>query len=457
VAEAYYKTISAGCKFSGAVTTVGAELPAVMGYGQMLNLTGGVTAWATMAAPIHAVSWELETCEVTRRFGPNPALAVGDFLDFLRLLNKRPYACYTTNERTGDELGDSSATSARGDTVGAFDVPETTYGAGGGGAVPGQFDVTLAQDESDDWVATISPGYVRYLNAASGSGAAVTEEQPDGIDEEHAVAAGDALYCRVQTDVKGTPTSIEIEVSEAGATSTHYQPPTAHDAGVEGDYFYLIAEILEVDDKLEVRQVQHGGPIHHVAQLWEGTNIGDGIDMLKERKTATDSYEFRRIKQLELEEPEEGEEGVALIKPEEDQPDQVEWRAIVGKVISGADDPLIKVKASSDGKVIEVSPDGWRGNVTVPAGTLEIVGGMVNKFEEATDLPANFDMMVREVDIEVYDVPGGFEAYTTPRIDDQLLFRVRNGIILRGGTHLPGTPTIVIETTHVSGPAPPAG
>jgi hypothetical protein len=326
---------------------------------------------------------------------------------------------------------------------------------------PGQFAVSLTEKESG-WVATVRPGWVRFTDARN-TGTALEEAMPDGMDSdplpEHAVSAGDALYCRVATDEKGYPTDIYIDVGDVAEESTHHQPPTADDSGTVGDYYYCLAEFEMAADgvTLTAIQIQAGGPITHVSSLWEGKNIGDGIDVLKQRNSSDDAYEFRRIKQLEIEDFEDEEEPVPIIVPEDDQPDQIELRALIGKVISGADEPLLKVKASSDGKAIEFSPDGWRGNVTVPSGTLEIVGGMVNKFQEATDLPANFDMMVREVDIEVYDVPGGFEAYTTPRISDQLLYRVRNGIILRGGTHLPGTPTIVIETTHVSGPAPPAG
>jgi hypothetical protein len=86
-----------------------------------------------MKAPIHAVSWDLETCETVLDFGPNPEFSVQDFMEFLKLLNKRPNNEYTTAERSGNGLGDDAGISARGDSVGAYDLPETVTGGGRGG------------------------------------------------------------------------------------------------------------------------------------------------------------------------------------------------------------------------------------------------------------------------------------------------------------------------------------
>jgi hypothetical protein len=86
-----------------------------------------------MRAPIHTVAWDLATGRVTRKFGPNPDLSVEDFVEFLKLLNKRPYSSYTTDERTGDTLGNEGGVSARGDTVGPSWGPETVTGGGTGG------------------------------------------------------------------------------------------------------------------------------------------------------------------------------------------------------------------------------------------------------------------------------------------------------------------------------------
>lgn len=67
-------------------------------------------------------------------FGPNPDYSVQDFLEFLRLLNKREHTEYTVAERTGNEFGDEDGISAKGDSVGPYDTPETITGGGSGGS-----------------------------------------------------------------------------------------------------------------------------------------------------------------------------------------------------------------------------------------------------------------------------------------------------------------------------------
>jgi hypothetical protein len=134
IAQAYYNTILNSCQYAGQITLEAEDLAADVGNGRKLNLTGSaVAAWSTMAAPIHRVSWDIASGTTRISFGPNPELSLDDFMEFLKLLNKRPYNNYTTGERTGDELGDAAETSARGDTAGSFDVPETIISAGGGG------------------------------------------------------------------------------------------------------------------------------------------------------------------------------------------------------------------------------------------------------------------------------------------------------------------------------------
>jgi hypothetical protein len=60
-------------------------------------------------------------------------LSVEDFIEFLKLLNKRPYSSYTTGERAADVVGNEEGVSAAGDTVGPSWGPETVTGGGTGG------------------------------------------------------------------------------------------------------------------------------------------------------------------------------------------------------------------------------------------------------------------------------------------------------------------------------------
>lgn len=149
IAQAYYETIAAGCYFEGSATIREDDVGATRWHGSKLNLTGGVTEWSTMAAPIHSVTWDIASQTVTIGFGPNPDYAVQDFLEFLKLLNKRPHTSYTLAERSGNTLGSTTGVSARGDSVGPFDSPATASlgGSGGGGTTAGAFySIAVAGD-----------------------------------------------------------------------------------------------------------------------------------------------------------------------------------------------------------------------------------------------------------------------------------------------------------------------
>jgi hypothetical protein len=90
IAEAYYKTILAGCMHEGSATFVASADADMTGWhGKVLNIGGGASGWADMKATIHAVSWDLESGEVALSFGPNPDYAVQDFVAYLRLLRQR--------------------------------------------------------------------------------------------------------------------------------------------------------------------------------------------------------------------------------------------------------------------------------------------------------------------------------------------------------------------------------
>jgi hypothetical protein len=59
VAAAYLATLQAGCAYEGSITTIEADVGATRWHGSALNLSGGDSAWSTMRAPIHSVSWDL--------------------------------------------------------------------------------------------------------------------------------------------------------------------------------------------------------------------------------------------------------------------------------------------------------------------------------------------------------------------------------------------------------------
>jgi hypothetical protein len=146
IAQAYYETITAGCRFEGSVSLLTDDL-ATPWHGKKLNLTGGLTAWSTMAAPIHGVTWDAQTDEATISFGPTPDYSFQDFLEYLRLLNQRPANWISTAERTSAEIGSELGASANGDVIGSLitptDDPEFTGSEGG---EPPSWELTVAAD-----------------------------------------------------------------------------------------------------------------------------------------------------------------------------------------------------------------------------------------------------------------------------------------------------------------------
>lgn len=147
VAQAYYQTIRDGCRFSGSITVVESDVGATRYHGCKLHLSGGESAWATMGAPIHTVEWDLESRQTTLSFGPNPNYSVQDFLEYLKLLNKRQVSWISTAERTSQDVGDGEGPSARKDIVGPRDGPETIYGGGSDSPPPrGAFFGKISED-----------------------------------------------------------------------------------------------------------------------------------------------------------------------------------------------------------------------------------------------------------------------------------------------------------------------
>lgn len=257
IAQAYYETLANGCYYEGKASLVEQDVGATRWHGSVLNISGGVADWATMKAPIHAVSWDIQSQKVDIHFGPNPDYAVQDFLEFLRLLNKRPNTEYTLAERTSDKLGSEAGISASGDSIGPFDTPETTTTTEADAL--GQFEVHDLWLDGSDWKCRVKAGYVVAIDPEPGTVMAPIAVTPADTTE-HTVSASTKLWCKVTTAKDDLPTAGEIIVS-AAPTDAHAQPEPG---GQVGSYHYLIAEFETVDDVLVVKNQFHkGGPIIH--------------------------------------------------------------------------------------------------------------------------------------------------------------------------------------------------
>lgn len=197
VAQAYYQTIRDGCRFSGSITVVESDVGAIRWHGCKLNLSGGDSAWSTMGAPIHTVKWDLESKKTTLSFGPNPNYSVQDFLEYLKLLNKRQVSWISTAERTSEDVGDGEGPSARKDIVGPRDGPETIYGGGSSSSPPvGAFFGMITEEG------------VRYLQGG-------TVTAGSGSDTAVNIAFTNALGVPLQTP----GTHMYAEVTGSGITA----------------------------------------------------------------------------------------------------------------------------------------------------------------------------------------------------------------------------------------------
>jgi hypothetical protein len=174
-----------------------------------------------------------------------------------------------------------------------------------------QFDVVFTGDKK----VSVTAGYVRGINPDAAADSPIIDWMPtlNGVPlsndpaPEITVAAGQVLYCEVQTDPKGliieTPT---IVLGAPQDTGTHYQP--FEKTPINGSLRYPIAEFEQSGDELVAVQKQQGGPIVVQPNLWEGRNIGGKREWYKERQNAGDYYEWRTAEQIEG-------DGVAIIEP----------------------------------------------------------------------------------------------------------------------------------------------
>jgi hypothetical protein len=134
IAQAVYQAIHSASQYQGSITVAADDIPTTRVIGKKLNLSGGVTAWLTMGAPIHAMDWDVDKGTAKISFGPNPSLAPTDFLELQRIIRGREPTWMSSEERTSNQHGASASASAGGDTVTGYEHPSTEIGAGGGSA-----------------------------------------------------------------------------------------------------------------------------------------------------------------------------------------------------------------------------------------------------------------------------------------------------------------------------------
>lgn len=89
LATEYYAAVSE-LHYSGEITLKEEDCTGTVRPGHKLNLSGGVAAWATMAAVVQQTAENLETGETEVTLGPPEHLGAQDFVDLQRYWRERP-------------------------------------------------------------------------------------------------------------------------------------------------------------------------------------------------------------------------------------------------------------------------------------------------------------------------------------------------------------------------------
>lgn len=306
IAQKYYETIAAGCRFQGSIH-VGGDVGDITFPGRKLNISEGLDTWAAMNAPIHAVSWDLSTGQTSVSFGPNADYSPQDFIEYLRLLAARPVNWWSKDERGSNKLGAEKKPSAKGDTCTSFDRPETSpefQGKGRGSPfserylhnVEGQLKLVLWPGWVLDMGTSDLPAVTLYMPLAGTAGSEVAMDS--NPPPELAVEADDFIYLSYKTDNRGYITETpKIKISAAGdEVSDHYQPPDPDGGGgLPGDYMVKLGQVVG-DGDAAVFVPFINSDVFHYHELWHGSNLGDGAAIYKQRSPTADSYQFRKIK-----------------------------------------------------------------------------------------------------------------------------------------------------------------
>jgi hypothetical protein len=303
IAQGVYQAIHAASAYQGSLTLSQEDIPVGRIIGKALNLSGGETAWATMAAPIHALSFDIDSGTTTIQFGPNPALAPQDFLELQRILRTLPVTWWSTEERESNKHGARDHPSALGDTVAPFDLPKTVF------EPTAQTITPFVPRLTDGGTKTkVSAGFV--VERIPGAAEPVRTEGPSNLTTAIAITAGQQVSVRVDVGTDGKMVSsspVTITVGTENEASVHYYPISGNDrTGRTGYFLYKLAVLREgaggAPDEFEMFLA--GSHIDHFQSLTLLDNIlenytADFARPLKDFHPPTGKYRFRAIEKPE--------------------------------------------------------------------------------------------------------------------------------------------------------------
>ena len=255
----------------------------------------------------------------------------------------------------------------------------------GQGIVPNLWVSDVSKGEEDFFV-TVSPGYLTYqlLLKKDDTGGPLYYETPTVNDvsiettpAEKITVSGDGfIYMHATTNNRGVPTmtpTIDFYADEQ--SSTHHVPEsTSTTPPVDGDYYWLLAEIEEVPDSdpaiYRIKRRQPGDKFIP-NQLVRIKNIGGEVEAYKRFDDVEDVHEFRTLKNI-------GSTGIPVLQDDEDPP----GNTLNFRKIDAASGSPLQVKKTGD--VITVEGNGYAGPTTGLVKNMTTNDGLVQVYSVAT-------------------------------------------------------------------------
>lgn len=111
--------------YEGQFSLVSEDVPAGTLMGNVLNLSGGLAAWASMAAIVYEVTQDVDSGTTAITFGPNKYLGLSDLIALLRTMRSRR-SSYRHKARTTGESADKGGSSGNSGPV-AKNESDTGY------------------------------------------------------------------------------------------------------------------------------------------------------------------------------------------------------------------------------------------------------------------------------------------------------------------------------------------
>ena len=157
---------------------------------------------------------------------------------------------------------------------------------------PAEYKVTIQEGWVIERLTNSTSDSVEFHEVNIGASPMSTRPRP-----ELTMSVGDFAMVYFTTDDEGNINSVPVIQAGAQTNSTHHQPPSGEGSGANG-YYYVDLFELTLDAGAPVITLYQQSDIEHYRR-WIGRNLGTGRWIHKEWNGANDTYDFRRLKQVE--------------------------------------------------------------------------------------------------------------------------------------------------------------